>query len=81
MIATEFNARSANGYCRESFPEEVDRLLRYLRKHDIGLFVWAFDLPGVRRNNGRLTSYHDFRCGPRGNGGAGQAVHEYFLAH
>jgi hypothetical protein len=81
VMATEFNARSANGYCRESFPEEVDQLLDYLRARHIGLVVWAFDLPGVRRRDGTLTDYDDFACGPKGNGGAGTAVHEHFLAH
>lgn len=93
VMATEFNARSANGYCRESFPREVDTLLGYLRDRDIGLVIWAFDLPGVRRADGRLSSYRQFRCGPGGNGdgdgsdggsdggGAGEAVHADFLAH
>ena len=81
VMATEFNARSENGYCRESFPKEVDRLLGYLRARDIGLVVWAFDLPGVRRADGTLSSYRNFACGAGGDGGAGEAVHAYFLAH
>lgn len=81
VMGTSFNARSANGYCRETFPEEVDKLLKYLNQRHIGLFIWAFDLPGVRRADGRLSTYDDFSCDPKAGGGAGEAVHEYFMAH
>ena len=81
VMGTSFNARSANGYCRKTFPQEVDKLLKYLNQRHIGLFIWAFDLPGVRRANGTLSSYDDFSCDPKSGGGAGEAVHEYFLAH
>jgi endoglucanase len=78
VMATEFNARSQNRSCRKSTPREVDRLLHYLRERDIGLVIWAFDLPGVVRD-GTLTSYRDLTCGPEGVGGAGEAVHKHFL--
>ena len=81
VMATAFNARSNNGYCRPTFPQETDRLLAYLRRHEIGLVIWAFDLPGVRRSDGTLASYDGFSCEKGAGNGAGEAVHEYFLAH
>jgi len=81
VMATAFNARTNNGYCRPTFPEETDKLLGYLRKHDIGLVIWAFDLPGVSRPDGTLATYDDFSCEKGSGNGAGEAVHEYFLAH
>lgn len=83
VMATAFNAATYNRPCRETFPQETDRLLGYLRRHQIGLVIWAFDLPAVRRQNGDLSNYDDFSCekGAGTGGGAGEAVHEYFLAH
>ncbi len=81
VMATEFNARSNNGYCRTTFPQETAKLLDYLRRHEIGLVIWAFDLPGVRKPDGTLASYDNFSCEKGSGNGAGEAVHEYFLAH
>lgn len=80
VMATAFNARSNNGYCRETFPQEVDKLLTYLGERGIGLVIWAFDLPGVMRA-GKLSDYENFSCEPGGGSGAGLAVHEYFMAN
>jgi len=81
VMATAFNARSERtpAQCSPSMPDEATNLLSYLRKLRIGLVIWAFDLPGVRRGN-RLTNFDNFMC-DGGNNGAGQLVHDYFLAH
>lgn len=81
VMATAFNANSNDRACHASLPEETAQLLRYLHRHEIGLVIWAFDLPVVRKADGRLANFDGFSCENGTQNGAGAAVHEYFLAH
>ncbi len=81
VIATAFNALSRlPGQCFPEVPGRTQELFDYLRGLQIGLVIWAFDLPGVVRGN-QLTDFRDFKCGPKTASGAAEAVHEYFQAH
>ena len=84
VMATAFNAQAGGGYCRPELPEQAANLLAYLHEQRIGLVAWAFDMPNMREPDGSYTTLDDLVCGQRkhgGRGGAGQMIHEYFLAH
>ena len=77
VMATAFMANSAFAQCRPTLPQETEALLAYLREKDIGLVLWAFDLP-LFRKEGVLSTFDDFQCGPGHRGGAGEMIRDYF---
>lgn len=84
VMATAFNAHGGSNYCGPDLAARTAALLEYLRARRIGLVVWAFDLPWVREGDGRYARFDDLVCAAArdgGRGGAGQMIHEYFLAH
>ena len=84
VMATEFNAHAGGGYCRPELAEQAEALLAYLHEKRIGLVAWALDMPNLRNPDGSYTTLDDLVCGQRrdgGRGGAGQMIHEYFLAN
>ena len=84
VMATEFNAHSGGSYCRPELAAQAEALLDYLAEQRIGLVAWALDMPNLREPDGSYTTLDDLVCGQRsagGRGGAGQLIHEHFLAH
>ena len=84
VMATAFNAQAGGGYCRPELPEQTAALLDYLDEKRIGLVAWALDMPNLRKPDGSYTTLDHLVCGQRndgGRGGAGQMIHEYFLAN
>jgi hypothetical protein len=84
VMATAFSANPGAGYCRPELEQQTIELLAYLREKRIGLVAWALDLPSIREEDGSYTTFDDLVCGQHrdgGRGGAGQMIHEYFLAH
>jgi hypothetical protein len=84
VMATEFNAQSGGNYCRPELEAQTEDLLGYLREKRIGLVAWALDMPNLRNADGSYTSLDVLVCGERragGRGGAGQLIHEYFVAN
>jgi len=84
VMATEFNAQAGGSYCRPELAEQAADLLEYLHQQRIGLVAWALDMPNLREPEGGYTTLDDLVCGQRnagGQGGAGQMIHEYFLAN
>jgi endoglucanase len=80
-MATEWNALSdRKAQCEPDIPTRVAEFFGYLRELRMGLVIWAFDLPGVKRG-GSLTNFKNFECGSGTKNGAGEAVRDYFLAH
>lgn len=83
VMATEFNSY-ASGPCRPELPAQTEDMLAYLAARKIGLVAWAFDYPTLRNPDGSLTTLDNLVCGLKkdgGQGGAGEMIHEYFLAH
>jgi hypothetical protein len=84
VMATEWNAHSGGNYCRPEMPAQAEALLDYLSEQRIGLVAWALDLPNLMEPDGSYTTLDGLVCGGRragGHGGAGQMIHEHFLAH
>jgi endoglucanase len=84
VMATAFNAQAGGKYCRPELPEQTADLLDYLDEKRIGLVAWALDMPNLREADGSYTTLDDLVCGKRsegGSGGAGEMIHEYFLAN
>jgi hypothetical protein len=84
VMATAFNAQAGGGYCRPELEAQAESLLAYLREKRIGLVAWALDMPNLRNRDGSYTTLDNLVCGQRGaggQGGAGQMIHEYFLAN
>jgi hypothetical protein len=84
VMATAFNAQAGGRYCRPELPEQTADLLDYLDEKQIGLVAWALDMPNLRKADGSYTTLDDLVCGKRsegGRGGAGQMIHEHFLAN
>jgi hypothetical protein len=84
VMATEWNASADGNYCRPELPEQAEALLDYLAEQRIGLVAWALDMPNLRERDGSYTTLDDLVCGEYrdgGRGGAGQMIHEHFLAH
>ena len=83
VMATAFNAYASAGHCRAEFPIQTEALLAYLREKRIGLVAWALDMPNLREPDGSYSTFDGLICADRrdgGKGGAGQMIHEYFLA-
>jgi endoglucanase len=84
VMATEWNALSnRQAQCDANQPERASKFLSYLQERQIGLIIWAFDLPGVRRGQ-KLTSFRNHACGSRNKAvrsGAGELVRDYFQAN
>ena len=83
VMATAFNAHAGGIYCRPELPEQAAALLAYLREKQIGLVAWALDMPSLRNPDGSYTTLDELVCGERregGRGGAGELIHEYFMA-
>jgi hypothetical protein len=84
LMATSFSAHAGGGYCRPELKQQTVEMLAYLREKRIGLVAWALDLPSLREEDGSYTTFDDLVCGQHrdgGRGGAGQLIHEYFLAN
>jgi endoglucanase len=84
VMATEWNASAGGNYCRPEMPAQAEALLDYLAEQRIGLVAWALDMPNLRELDGSYTTLDDLVCGEYrdgGRGGAGQMIHEHFLAH
>ncbi|HVH02022.1 MAG TPA: cellulase family glycosylhydrolase [Amaricoccus sp.] len=84
VMATAFNANAGGNYCRPEMAGQAEALLDYLAEERIGLVAWALDMPNLREADGSYTTLDDLVCGKRregGRGGAGQMIHEHFLAH
>jgi hypothetical protein len=84
VMATEFNAQAGGSYCRPELAEQTEALLTYLHRERIGLVAWALDMPNMTNPDGSYTSLDDLVCGQRdkgGRGGAGEMIHEHFLAN
>jgi len=84
VMATEWNAESGGSYCRPEMPAQAEALLDYLAEQRIGLVAWALDMRNLREEDGSYTTLDDLVCGERrdgGRGGAGQLIHEHFLAN
>ena len=83
VMATEFNADAGGPYCRPGLAAQAEEILAYMREKRIGVVAWALDMPSVREPDGSYTTLDDLVCAERrdgGRGGAGQMMHEYFLA-
>ncbi len=83
VMATEFNADAGGNYCRPELAAQAEAILAYMREKRIGVVAWALDMPSVRGPDGSYTTLDALACGERrdgGRGGAGQMIHEYFLA-
>ena len=83
-MATEWNAAAGGSYCRPEMAAQAEALLDYLAEQRIGLVAWALDLPTLLEPDGSYTTLDDLVCGERrdgGRGGAGQMIHEHFLAN
>jgi hypothetical protein len=84
VMATAFNAQAGGKYCRPELPEQTVALLDYLEEKRIGLVAWALDMPNLLEPDGRYTTLDELVCGKRavgGRGGAGELIHEYFMAN
>ncbi len=84
VMATSFNAQAGGGYCRPELPEQAAALIDYLHEKRIGLVAWALDMPSLREADGSYTTLDHLVCGERrdgGTGGAGEMIHEYFMAN
>ena len=84
VMATAFNAQAGGGYCRPELPSADRGALAYLHEKRIGLVAWALDMPNLREPDGSYSTLDDLVCGQRkdgGQGGAGEMIHEYFLAN
>jgi hypothetical protein len=84
VMATEFNAHSGGNYCRPELASQAAAILAYMREKGIGVVAWALDMPNLRTPDGSYTTLDVLVCGERrdgGKGGAGQMIHEYFLAN
>ena len=84
VMATEFNAQAGGSYCRPELAEQAAELLDYLHEKRIGLVAWALDMPNLREPGRQLHHARRPRLRPvreGGRGGAGQMIHEYFLAN
>ena len=82
-MATEFNADAGGPYCRPGLAAQAEEILAYMREKRIGVVAWALDMPSVREPDGSYTTFDVLVCAERrdgGQGGAGQMMHEYFLA-
>ena len=84
VMATEWNADAGGNYCWPEMAAQAEALLDYLADERIGLVAWALDLPSLREPDGSYTTLDDLVCGERrdgGRGGAGQMIHQHFLAN
>lgn len=84
VMATAFNAQAGGRYCRSELPEQTEALLDFLQEKEIGLVAWALDMPNLREADGSYTTLDGLVCGTRrdgGQGGAGEMIHEYFMAN
>jgi hypothetical protein len=81
VMVTEWNATGRKN-CIPSVPQWAADMLAYLHEHQIGLVGWAFDLPGTLSANydWSMTNYNGFYCGPVERFGAGELIHNYFMA-
>ena len=71
-------------YCRPELAAQAEAIARLpAREADRGRRLGARHAD-VREPDGSYTTFDDLVCGERrdgGRGGAGQMIHEYFLAH
>lgn len=79
VMATAFMASSISA-CDKNIPRRAEQMLEYLHKKQIGMTIWAFDLAVVRQGN-KLSNFENFECGKDKRGGAGQMVHDYYMAN
>ncbi len=69
VVVTEWNDTST-GTCEADAPTRAPQLVTYLGQHHIGIFGWAFDLPGtlVKDWSWTPTTLTGFTCGTTGGG-------------
>ena len=80
VVATEWNANSGQGGCTSNDDVLAARLVTYLKAHNIGVYGWAYDLPGtlVLDWSWAPTNFNNFVCGT-GSNGAGQLLKTSYL--
>lgn len=78
VMVTEFNAASnRSSQCFTELPARTKQLLAYLKGKQMGMTLWAFDLPNVQ-TNGVLTNFNNFKCGARPLYAAAEMVSNYY---
>jgi hypothetical protein len=79
VVVTEWDEYSTSSSCEADAPTLAPMFVTYVAQHDIGIFGWAFDLPGtlVQDWNWTPTTYTNFTCGTAG-GGAGALLHSAY---
>ena len=83
-MATAFNAHAGGGYCRPELAEQAEALLAYLRREAdrprrLGARHAEPARAGRQLHHARRPRLR--RAPRRRPGGAGQMIHEYFLAN
>lgn len=85
VVASEWNANSGKGGCHAQDPVLAELLLPYLRERGIGVYGWAFDLPGTLIKTEPTsawtwtpTDFSQWVCGS-GDNGAGKLLRDYYL--
>jgi hypothetical protein len=81
VVVSEWNNYSG-GACNLNAPTLVPMLFAYLEAHHIGIYGWAFDLPGtlVQDFTWTPTNYTGYACGSGHHGGAGELLTQLFHA-
>lgn len=79
LIADEWGATSGDVTCSDPPPQKALEFLQFIAKKNIGLIVWAIDLPGtiVADYRGTPSTFEGRHCGERG-GGAGELIQAFF---
>ncbi len=78
VMVTEFNAASNRpSQCFPELPVRTQQLLNYLKGKQMGMTLWAFDLPNVQ-TNGVLTSFNNFKCGGKTLNAAAEMVSDFY---
>jgi len=79
VLASEWSALSFGSNCNDNTPNFAAGMLNYLKQQKIGVVGWAFDFPRtLLTENGTLTNYNGFHCGPKSDFGPGELIAQYF---
>lgn len=80
VIVSEWYASEKSKHCSANQPQRVPTLLDYLKRHNIGINGFSFDLPDtiVADWNYDPTTYQNFACHTPGGGGAGQLLFDEY---
>jgi endoglucanase len=79
VLASEWSTFSSGPKCNDDTPHFAASMLAYLQQQHIGLVVWGIDFPGrLFKQDGTLTSFDGFQCGPDTEFGPGELISKEF---